>query len=73
MLAVALHRGVLARRLGLRTLATSRVVWSRPPPVKLSEDIVTVPNLLTMSRMALCPAIGWAVMTHQSPLSLIHI
>ena len=70
MLAVALHRGVLARRLSLRTLATSRVVWSRPPPVKLSEDIVTVPNLLTMSRMALCPAIGWAVMTHQSPLAL---
>jgi len=41
-----------------------------PPAVALSEDIVTLPNILTLSRIGLCPVIGWAVATHQAPLAL---
>lgn len=41
-----------------------------PPAVALSEDILTLPNILTLSRMGLCPVIGWAVATHQAPLAL---
>lgn len=34
-------------------------------PRALAERIWTVPNMLTFSRMALCPVIGWAVATHR--------
>lgn len=40
------------------------------PPLPLSEDIMTVPNVLTMLRVALCPVIGWAVATQQPSLTL---
>ncbi|PWY99793.1 hypothetical protein BCV70DRAFT_200703 [Testicularia cyperi] len=36
-----------------------------PPQQQLSEDILTVPNLLTMLRLALTPYIGYLVTTHQ--------
>ena len=39
-----------------------------PPPStgkRVAEDLLTVPNVLTMSRIALCPVIGWAVLTHR--------
>ena len=41
-----------------------------PPHVTLSEDILTIPNILTLTRMSLCPILGWAVATHQAPLTL---
>lgn len=34
------------------------------------EDICTVPNLLTIGRIAMCPFIGYAVATHQPYLSI---
>lgn len=52
-----------------RLFATSRAA-AVPQRVPLTEHIVTMPNILTVSRMALCPFIGWAVTTHQAPLAL---
>ncbi|SNX84674.1 related to CRD1 - cardiolipin synthase [Melanopsichium pennsylvanicum] len=37
---------------------------STPPQQPLSEDILTIPNLLTISRLALTPYIGYLVATH---------
>lgn len=37
----------------------------RPRARRIAEDLVTVPNVLTLSRMAACPWIGWAVVTQR--------
>lgn len=67
----ALVRGVSMTRVGLGPRRwRSDAPRKTPPAVALSEDIVTLPNILTLSRMALCPVIGWAVATHQAPLAL---
>ena len=44
-----------------------------PPPKekpRLAEDLLTVPNMLTLSRIGMCPVIGWAVVTHQPYMAL---
>ncbi|SPO26149.1 uncharacterized protein UTRI_02425 [Ustilago trichophora] len=53
-----------------RTQPSSASASSTPPPPSspprqpLSEDILTIPNLLTMLRLALTPYIGYLVATH---------
>lgn len=44
-------------------------VPSTPPP-RLTENLLNIPNLLTMSRIGMCPVIGWAVITEQPFLAL---
>lgn len=33
----------------------------------LRENIYTFPNLITMSRIAACPALGWAILSDNYP------
>ncbi|KAI0262545.1 CDP-alcohol phosphatidyltransferase-domain-containing protein [Gloeopeniophorella convolvens] len=42
-----------------------RLQHTEPPRRKLTlrENIYTVPNLLTISRIASCPALGWAILS----------
>ncbi len=69
---------ILGRTMNLRSLSStpSRCDSSLPPPPPsraddgkakpaLSEDLLTLPNVLTMLRLALTPYIGYLVATHQ--------
>lgn len=44
---------------------TSSSTPTPTPPRPRFENIWNAPNILTLSRMALCPVIGWAIATHQ--------
>lgn len=39
-------------------------------PQKLSEDILTIPNVLTVLRLASTPVLGWLVISDQMPYAL---
>ncbi|WFD04425.1 cardiolipin synthase (CMP-forming) [Malassezia obtusa] len=41
-----------------------------PAVARLAEDLCTVPNVLTLSRIALCPVIGWAVVAPRPLLAV---